>query len=193
MLWIQVLQLRLKSYIPYNTFVGGSTSSHPVTFPTTPSHPLLLLLLYTWSCVLVLLSTCRTVERKYWRMKNSTLVEKRATRGPGKGVAYIFAAVVINYWNNKLKDATESPLQCSGLNCFLLKIFSGLMNFNLMVCNLFPVLKKPMTNPYLCGMKNWKEVENCWELNWVTGFNIRLTRSSVISSLFHLYTPFKYK
>lgn len=81
-------------------------------------------------------------------------MEKRATRGPGKRVAHIFTAVVINHWNNKLKDATDSPMQCLGLNCFFLKIFSGLMNFNLMVCYLFPVLKKSMTNPYLCGMKN---------------------------------------
>lgn len=169
---------------------GGVTSSHPLTFPPTPSHPLYYYYYFydhvSWSPFL----TCSIVERKYWRMKNPTLVEKHATRAPGKRGAHIFTAVIINHWNNELKDVTDSPTQCSGWN---LKIFCGLMNFILMVCYLSPVLKRPMTNPYLCGMKNWKEVEGRWELNWVTGFNIRLTRSSVISSLFHLCTPFKHK
>lgn len=133
----------------------GITASHPLTFPTTPSHPLYYYYYYLydhvpWSRFLM----CSTVERKYWRMKISTLVEKCATSASGKRVALIFTAVIINHWNNELKDVTDSPTQCSGLNCLFLEIFSGLMNFNLMVCYLFPVLKKPMTNPYLCSMKN---------------------------------------
>lgn len=86
-------------------------------------------------------------------MKNSALVEKHTTRAPGKRGAHFFSVVIINHRNNELKNVTDSPTQCSGLNCFFLKIFSGLMNFKLMVCYLSPVLKRPMTNPYLCGMK----------------------------------------
>lgn len=155
MLWTPVLQLRLKSHIPHSTFGGGGwvTTSHPLTFPTTPSHPLYYYYYFydhvSWFPFL----KRSTVQRKYLRMKNSALVEKQATRAPGKTGAHIFSAVIINRWNNELKNVTDSPTQCSELNCFFLKIFSGLMNFKLMVCYLSPVLKRPVTNPYLCSMK----------------------------------------
>lgn len=74
------------------------------------------------------------------------------------------------------------------------------MSFKLVVHHLPSVLKRSTTNPYLPGKMLWHEIlekkkkkESHWELNWVTGLNIRVTGSPVVSSLFHLCAPFKHK
>jgi len=84
-------------------------------------------------------------------MKNSALAEKHTTRATGKRRAHIVTAMTINRWNNELKDVTGSPIQCSRLNLFFLKILSSLMSFKVVVSYLPSGLKRSTTNPYLLG------------------------------------------
>ena len=169
---------------------GGS---HPVTFHITPSHRLHYYCSYydyvSWSPFLL---KCSTAQRKYRRMKNSALAEKHTTRATGKRRAHIVTAMTINRWNNELKDVTGSPIQCSRLNLFFLKILSSLMSFKVVVSYLPSGLKRSTTNPYLLGKILRHEKLKNMESHWVTGLSISVTRSAVVSSLFHLRTPFKH-
>lgn len=131
---------------------GGVCVSHPLTFPTASSHHLYYYYYYyNYVSQSPFLLKCSIGQRKYWRMKKTTLAEKHTTRATGKRGAHIFIAMTINHWNNELKDVTGSPIQCSRLNLFFLKIFSGPMSFKLVVCYLPSVLKRSTTNPYLLG------------------------------------------